>query len=391
MDTTSVWEDTAPAGSFPSLAQDSDAETVIVGGGITGITAALLLSQAGKRVIVLEARRVGLGTTGYSTGNLYATVDHQLYHIRDKWNQETATAVARSRNEAVGFIEQMVARHNISCNFFRRPQYIFPTDDSQAEQMEQEYEATRAAGLNAAIVTDVPLPLSITRALKIENQAQFHPASYVRELANHAASNGCQIYENSRVVEIDSDELTVHTANGSVRAQQIILATHTPLGIDPVQTLLGPYRDYALAARLENGHYPEGIFWSLEQPSHSIRSYDAGGTKYLIIIGEEHKTGQHESDEDYYQKVEQYMRSHFDVQTIDYRWSAQNYQPADLLPFIGRTVESEHVYMATGFGTDGLTYGTLAAQILTDNILGKENPWKELYRTTRLTPLKSAK
>lgn len=391
MDTTSVWEGTAVANHFPALAQDSDANVVIIGGGITGITAALLLSQAGKQVIVLEALSIGFGTTGHSTGNLYATVDHQLYHIRDKWDQKTATAVARSRNEALDFIEQVATTYNIPCHFFRRPQYIFATDASQVEQMEEEYEATRDAGLDVALVRDVPLPLAITQALKIEQQAQFHPATYVGELANRVASSGCQIYEHSRVVEIDNDNLIVHTANGSVRAEKIILATHTPVGIHPVQTLLGPYREYALAARLQDEQYPEGIFWSLEQPSHSIRSYDADGTKYLIVIGEEHKTGQHDSEEDYYQKVEQYMRSHFNVEQIAYQWSAQNYQPADLLPYIGRTLGSEHVYMATGFGTDGLIYGTLAARLLTDDILGQENPWQDLYRATRLTPVKSAK
>jgi glycine/D-amino acid oxidase-like deaminating enzyme/nitrite reductase/ring-hydroxylating ferredoxin subunit len=391
MDTTSIWESTSEESHFPSLTQDSDAEVVIIGGGITGITAAALLSQAGRRVVVLEARSVGFGTTGHSTGNLYATVDHQLYHIRDKWNQETATAVARSRNQAVDFIEQIVNTYNISCDFARRPQYIFPTDDSQVEQMEKEYEAVRDAGLDAAIVSEIPLPFSIDQAVKIEHQAQFHPATYVRELANHVASKGCQIYENSRVIEIDEDELTVHTDSAKIHASKIILATHTPVGIHPVQTLLGPYREYALAARLADDRYPEGIFWSLEQPSHSIRSYDAGGTKYLIVIGEEHKTGQHDSDEDYYQKVEQYAHSHFKLDSIAYRWSAQNYQPADLLPYIGQTLASEDIYMATGFGTDGLTYGTLAARILADDILGQGNPWAELYRTTRLTPVKSAK
>lgn len=389
MDTISFWEGTAPEAAFPSLAQDEEADVAIIGGGITGITAAQLLSRAGKRVVVLEALRVGLGTTGYSTGNLYATVDNGLYNVRDKWDQETATAVAASRGETIDWIERIIAEYDLACGFVRRPHYLLATEDSQIGQMEREYDAARAAGLAATLVDRAPLPVPAIRALKIENQAQFHPARFVRMLAKAIASQDCRIFENSKAIAIDEDAMTVTTAGGTVRAEKILLATHTPKGFNLLQTELGPYREYGIAARLEEDSYPEGIFWTFEEPGHSLRSYDVGGTKYLIVIGEKHKTGQH-GDTDYYQKVEAYARSHFPVREITHRWSAQHYRPADELPYIGRSATSDAVYVATGFGTSGLIYGPLAAAILTEDIVGRKSPWSGLYDARRFTPAKSA-
>ena len=169
------------------------------------------------------------------------------------------------------------------------------------------------------------------------------------------------------------------------------MATHSPVGLYGVQTVLGPYRDYGIAARLNNGAYPEGIFWSREEKTHSIRSTTAGDQTYLIVIGEEHKTGQHDDAPHYYENVEEYARSHFDVAEITHRWSAQGYRSADLLPYIGPAAGNDNVYIAAGFGTNGLIYGPLAAQIIADDIIGRENRWADRYRARRVSVTKSAR
>ncbi|MEW6116486.1 MAG: FAD-dependent oxidoreductase [Nitrospirota bacterium] len=260
MNTASFWKGTAQEVSFSSLSQDLDTDVAIIGGGITGITAAHLLAQAGKSVVVLEAMKVGLGTTGHSTGNLHVTVDQSLSAIRNTWDQKTATAVARSRSETIDAIERVVAEYNIPCNFFRRPHYIFPTDSSQVPQMEQEYRTLRDAGVDATIIREVPLPFRVEQALRIEHQAQFHPLMYVRMLAKAIATDRCRIFEDSKVIEIDDDRMTVSTAHGKVRAEAIIMAMHTPKGFNVLQTELGPYREYGIAARLTDDRYPEGLF-----------------------------------------------------------------------------------------------------------------------------------
>lgn len=388
MSNQSFWQGTSRSTNFPALAGDLDADAVIIGGGITGMMTARNLAAAGKKVVVLEARWVGQGTTGCSTGNLHAIPDQHLYQISDKWGQQTAAAVVASRRAMIEDIEGIVSHYQLSCGFSRRPHYLLALDDRQVHQLEKEHDAARMAGLIAVIGAAAPVPFPVRQALRIEHQAQFHPLQFVAQLAEKLDSERCRIFEQSKVTEIDDSRMVVKTAHGAVHAGKIIMATHTPKGFNVLQTELGPYREYGLAATLASGHYPDGIFWSMEEPSHSIRSHEIDGRKFLIVIGEEHKTGQQEPDVDYYGRVEAFLRANFQVASIDCRWSAQNYQPADYLPYIGRSLGSESIYVASGFGTNGLLYGPVAAAIIADDLLGVENQWAKLYQARRFNPIK---
>jgi glycine/D-amino acid oxidase-like deaminating enzyme/nitrite reductase/ring-hydroxylating ferredoxin subunit len=395
MKTESIWEGTAPASAFTVFSGEAAADVCIVGGGVTGITAAQLLADAGKTVIVLEARSLGGGTTGYSTGNLHVVPDDGLSLVLKKWNRDVAVAVARSRAEMVDHVERTVTTYGLNCAFARRPHYLFALDEKQAEQLEDERKALSVVGLPVSVATDVPLPASIgiRSAIRIEGQAQFQPAAYTRLLAERIVADSqsrCRVFEHSPALEIDSDKGVVRTAGGAVRADHVILATHIPKGFNLLHAAVGPYREYGVAARLPDVPAPDGIFWSMEEPSHSIRSFTVDGVRHLIVIGEKHKTGQHEDATDYYARVEEYARVHFGVVDFAYRWSGQHYRSPDALPYIGKTVNSGRAYVATGFGTSGLLYGPVAAQIIADEILGHENPFAALYAAKRFTPAKSA-
>lgn len=386
----SFWEGTAAHADaqFPALTGEVEADVVVIGGGITGITAAQVLSAAGRRVVVLEALQVGKGTTGYSTGNLHTVVDDYLYVVRKKWGDDVLKAVVRSRQETIDFIEGTIAQYAIDCGFARRPHYLFATEESQLETLQNEQDAAAAGGLQISPAPEVPLPITVHGAFRVENQAQFHPLNYVAALARAIQSDTCRIFEHSKAETIDADGHVVRTSDGgTVRAAKVLLATHTPKGFHLVQTELGPYREYGIAGTLRGGNLPDGIFWSLESPHHSIRSYG----DHLIVIGEKHKTGQHDNDENYFANVEAFARAHFDVAAVDYRWSAQHYKPADNLPFIGQSGTNGDLFIATGFSTSGLLYGTLAARIVADEILGRRNPYYDVYKANRFTPAKSAK
>ncbi|MGJ0430466.1 FAD-dependent oxidoreductase [Methylobacter sp.] len=393
MKKTSLWKDDAEASRYPFLQEDLNVDVAIVGGGITGITAAYLLANAGKSVAVLEARDIGGSTTGFSTGNLYATVGEMLKKLQLKFDTETIHAVAASRTAAVQQIENIIQGFSLECDFHRRPWRLLSETGDNDKLIEKEHKACLDAGLDAHLDSTTPLPFNISKALRVEGQAQFNPMQYVKALAARIHGTGCTLFENTPVIRITEGSPNIlHTENGAVTADKIIHATHSPKGVFAIHALLGPYREYAIAVKLNSGSYPEGIFWVRSDSNHySIRSYTSrSGENYLLVLGESHKVGHKTDNEICYQNLEAYIRDRFDVKSVDYRWSAQSYKSADGLPYIGATNDKANVYIATGFAADGLTYGTLGAMIISDLILGIENPWSKLYDPRRHNPLKSA-
>lgn len=387
----SLWEDTAgEAPHFPVFEGDREIDIAIVGGGITGLTAALLLAGAGKKVILLEARKIGLGTTGNSTGNLYSVVDEHLSVLQQKWNTDVMKAVVESRSAAIDLIESTIHEHAIACDFRRQPFTHFAeslTKDIESF-IEDEFDALLEAGLRPQILDDAGLPYKTVKALRIENQAQFHPLKYVRQLAS-VVSKKCGVYENSRVIELDEKNGILTTEKGTLKAEHILLATHTPVGSFMIQTLLAPYREFGIAAAVKDASFPGGIFWGLDDPKHSVRSFAYEGQNYVMAIGDKFKTGQHDDSQKYIAGLDNYLKGRLPVSGINYFWGGQQYRPADGLPYIGK--HGRHVYFMTGFASDGLVYGTLAAMIISDQLSGKSNPWEDVYKAGRFTPVRSAK
>jgi glycine/D-amino acid oxidase-like deaminating enzyme/nitrite reductase/ring-hydroxylating ferredoxin subunit len=390
MKTISIWESTAgQIINYSSLQGDKEADVVIIGGGITGLTAAMLLSEGGKKVVLLEAMRIGLGTTGNSTGNLYVTVDEHLSVIKKKWSSDVMKAVVHSRSAALNLIEQTINRFSIECDFYKTSFNYFAEElnDDAENFIREEYKALTEAGLNPKLSTDPGLPFAVKKAISVDGQAQFHPYKYAVQLAKNISAN-CEIYENSRVEDFDEESGIVKTSNGSVKAKTVIMATHTPKGTWMVQSVLGPYREFGLAAELRSGGFPKGIFWGINQPKHSVRSFKNGIKDYVMVIGDKFKTG-HGDTTEYLEGLEQYLGTRFDIGVEKFIWAGQQYRPADGLPYIGK--HSDKMYFLTGFATDGLVYGTMAAMIVSDQLLGKKNPWEETYDLKRFTPVKSFK
>lgn len=391
MENFSVWRDEVSGPSFPSLSGELEADVVIVGGGITGITAAYLLSIAGKSVVVLEALGVGQSSTGYSTGNLYATVGGEgLHSISMKFNEARLTEVVQSRAAAVDLIEEIIAVNGIECDFKRVPWSLFTVEGQRKSFVDKERTAAAAAGLT--VLSEVPYTWPVADGFTVPNQAQFNPLKYVVSLASKIESPTCRIFEHSRVTKVEEgDVCVVETEAGIVRASNIIMATHTPKGLYMVHTSMGPYREYAVAA-LAKGSYPEsGTYWEMQESEHySIRTYDSPKGRIIMVLGEMHKVGQKEENLECYEKLEVFLRKRFDVGEVVYKWSAQQYKPADSIPYIGLSSGNSKTYIATGFAADGLTYGTLAAMIISDAILIKPNPWSKTYEASRITPLASA-
>jgi glycine/D-amino acid oxidase-like deaminating enzyme/nitrite reductase/ring-hydroxylating ferredoxin subunit len=389
----SIWMSQPGTDSFGELTHDLSVDVAVVGGGITGITTALQLIRQGRKVAVLEAGRIGGSNTGHSTGNLYATTSESLYALGQKWGDDVAEAVVRSRGEAVDLIERNIAEYRLTCDFARVPWALYAMSGGSAEndRIRHEYDAARGAGLDAKLENDLALPYAIGKALVVRHQAQFNPFLYVRQLAAAIRSTRCQIFERARVRDIDIEQGTVATATHRVRADHIVMATHTPKGISILQTEMLPYRECGIAAEMPERQLPPGIFWSAGSQPVSVRLAEIAGKPYLVMIGERHKTGHVADMNGAHQRLEQQLRARFRTEAPAFYWSAQQYRSADGLPYIGSSVGSSHVYLATGFGADGLTYGTLAGMLIADEICGNRNPYAQLYSPRRFTPIKSAK
>jgi Rieske Fe-S protein len=174
---------------------------------------------------------------------------------------------------------------------------------------------------------------------------------------------------------------------GELHARDVILATHTPIGLRPaIQTRLEPLRSYIIGIRT-NDPVGDALFWDMDAPYHYIRLAEDERGPLLIVGGEDHKTGEKRDTQRCLDNLEIYARERFNVKSVDYHWSAQLYDPADGLPYIGKL---SGVYIATGYSGEGLAFGTLAAQMLTEQIAGLHNDCTDILSPGRTKPLASA-
>lgn len=394
MNTTSLWEAISiRSRSYSSLSTDISVDVAIIGGGITGITAALHLIKAGKKVAIIEAGKIGGVTTSYSTGNLYIPVQPFYQTIYSKFDFETAKTVAYSRQFAIDYIENTIREKNIDCHFSRRPWYGY-TSDHERISLNKEVELLKKMEIPIEYVTDLPLPFKFKKAVLMPNQARFNPLQYVISMAEDLAKQGCLLFENTRVIKIkEKDTCVLETKHAKVTAQKVLMATHTPIDINLTQMYTAPYRSYVVAVRLKDNKYPEGHFWDLDRPPHATCTHavTTNEPQILMVAGSHHKVGQSNDTISHYNELETFLKDHFSIDEVAYQWSSQHYQSADNVPYIGLASRSvKHTYIATGYFADGLVYGTLAGIIISDLILENNNAFIKTFASNRFDPFASA-
>jgi glycine/D-amino acid oxidase-like deaminating enzyme/nitrite reductase/ring-hydroxylating ferredoxin subunit len=383
----SVWIDTGPEQpALPRLEDHVRADVVVIGGGIAGITTALLLKEAGVRVVLLEAGRLARGVSGYTTAKVSS--QHGLVYARlsSRFGAGAARAYGSANQAALEWIARRVREQAIDCDFRRRPSYAYVGRDGDRSQAEDEAAAAAAAGLPASLTDAAPLPYPTGAAVRFDDQAEFHVRKYLLALAAALPGDGCEVFERSHAVEVDDDErCVVKTPGGRVTADHVVVATHYPF-LDRALAFarVHPQRSYALACRIA-GAPPEGMFISGDSPTRSVRALPLDGDELLLVGGEGHRTGGGGDTEQRYARLERFAREHWDVESVEYRWSAQDNTTIDGVPYVGRlTPRSSQVLMATGFAKWGMTGGTAAALLLSDLILGRDNGWAGLFDPNRV-------
>ena len=389
----SFWIETTPRTDYPPMPGDVSADVAVIGGGITGLTVAVLLKRLGKTVVLIESRRIAEGVTGHTTAKV--TSQHKLTYdtlIKDH-GEEKAQLYAEANEAAIDRIESFVQEKDIDCGFRRLPAYVYTESRKMVPQLEAEVEAARRVGLPASFAEEAPLPFPVAGAVRFDDQAQFHIRKYLLALAEEIPGGGSDIFENTRAIDVnDGEPCTVATDRGSVTAEDVIVATHIPFTFEgEFWGKSYPQREYGIAARIGQTEASGGTFINAESPTRSVRTASRNGETVLIVVGEDHKTGEEPDTERRYRNLEEWARERFGVTEFENRWSAQDYYSFDGLPYVGRVgAGSPHVYLATAFAAWGMTNGTAAAMLLSDLIAGKENSWATLYDSTRAAPLTSA-
>ena len=381
----SLWIATSKGTHFPALKADLAVDVAIVGGGITGLTAATLLKKAGLSVAVIEADAVAEGVSGYTTAHITEALDRSSRQLIKDLGEDNAGLAAESGRVALARIKAFVREEGIDCDFASVPAFQYTDDPEEVSELKAERDAAVSLGSKVTLTHAIPLPFEVAGALRFDHQAQLHPRRYLLPLALAIPGHGSHVFERTRVVEVeDGEPCRVVTGQGTVTARHVILATHAPFNNVLLQTKVASYRSYVLALRLKAGEEPPvGLFWDTEDPYHYIRGQDSEGGPLLIVGGEDHKTGKDEDTTERFEVLLAFAAARFKVASVQYRWSAQVIEPVDGLPFIGRESGSDHVYVATGYSGTGMTFGTLAAMINTDLILDRKNPYQDLYDPSR--------
>lgn len=391
----SYWRNSTDLPKFEELSEDVKTDVAVIGGGMTGLTTAYLLTKKGYSVILIESGRILDGTTGYTTAKITAQHDLIYDELIGHIGMPNARLYYEANLKALSFIKNLVLEQKIPCDFEEQDACIYTTEEQSVQKIRKEYEAYQKLGIDREFIKDLPVPIDMKAGLVMKNQAQFHPLHYLKHLAEAVLEAGGKIYENTAAKEIkEGDRPKVLTRNGhQIFSDYVACCTHFPFHDKKgfYFARLEPSRSYVLAVKPKTP-YPGGMYLSIDQPSRSLRSVTIDGEEMVLVGGESHKTGQGEDTIKHYQALESFAEGVFGIESIPYRWSAQDLITLDKIPYIGPIYPKEkRILVATGFRKWGMTTSTLAAQLMTDHIAGEDNPYQAVFQPARFHPDPSIK
>jgi glycine/D-amino acid oxidase-like deaminating enzyme/nitrite reductase/ring-hydroxylating ferredoxin subunit len=370
-------------------------DVAVVGGGIAGLSTAWELTERGRRVAVLDSGRIAAGITGYTTAKLSSL--HTLIYGRlsREHGDEVAALYARSQQQALQRVTEIAAQIRADCELEWVPSVTYTTAEARVDELREEAAAAVRAGLPASFVTSTSLPFPVLGAVRVEDQAQFHPRRYLLALAAALAERGVLIFENTRVTGLSEGSpcRVLTTDDHSVDATDVVVSTHYPIfDRSLLFTRLTPHAELVVAAEIDETTDPGGMFVTPDEGVRSVRTAPlADGTRLLIATGEAHTPGSPGSGGvgARLERLVEWTTRCFGVERFAYQWAAQDNDSTDGLPFVGPLhVGAKHAYVATGFGGWGMTNGAMAGHLLAATITGEDLPWSGLYDPRRFSPFR---
>jgi glycine/D-amino acid oxidase-like deaminating enzyme/nitrite reductase/ring-hydroxylating ferredoxin subunit len=386
--TVSYWEASGGLVEKDALVQSIETDVCIIGGGIAGLTTGYLLSKAGRKVVIIDDGVIGGGETSRTTAHLSNALDDRIYRVEQWHGAEKARLAVESHAAAIDEIERIAGTEGIDCAFLRVDGYLINAAEGE-DDLKEELAATHRSGWTEVEFVDrAPLrDFDTGRCLRFPRQGQFHVLKYLTGLVGAIEQNGGRIFSGTRAVEwTGGDAPQIKTANGpTIRAGSVVLATNYPI-MSRMFAKLPAYRTYAIGAKIPKDAVEKFLLWDTADPYIYVRTQPEEGYDVLIVGGEDHRTGQAEDFNERFQRLEKWTRKRFPLaEDILYKWSGQFLETHDGLAFIGRFSGDEpNVYLITGDSGMGMTHGTLGGMLVSDLILGRENPWTEVYEPSRI-------
>jgi glycine/D-amino acid oxidase-like deaminating enzyme/nitrite reductase/ring-hydroxylating ferredoxin subunit len=386
LDGTPYWQDASPVSRYPALDRDVTVDVAVIGAGITGLTAAYLLKQAGRSVAVIDRGRVAGMDTGHTTAHVTCVTDLDLSELVTHFGRDHARAAWDAGLAAIAELDSIISSEAIDCRWEWVPGYKFAALTSKAEEegprLQKEAALAVELGFDAKFLEAVPF--FDRPGIELGGQARFHPRKYLAALAALVDGGGSHLFEHTESEEVADDPLSVKASGHTISCDYVVIATHTPLmgktniaSASLLQTKLYLYSSYVLGGRVPKGTIPDALFWDTADPYHYLRLDPHRDYDYVIFGGQDHKTGQAGDTEACYRALERTLDRTVSQIEMTHRWSGQVVETNDGLPFIGET--SPRQFAATGYGGNGMTFGTLAAMMGRDKVLGRPNPWSELF------------
>nr|WP_239534021.1 FAD-dependent oxidoreductase [Thalassobacillus pellis] len=369
------------------MTEDTSAEIVIVGGGITGITTAYLLTKENKDVVLLEGSQLLNGTTGHTTAKITAQHDLIYDELIQHFGKEKASLYYQANDEALRFVRGTASQNQIDCNMETEDACIYAQTDEYKDKLDKEYAAYQEIGIPCEYKDDVPFEAEVKKALYMKDQSRFHPLKYLSFMVDEILKNGGRIYEHTVAIDIEEEpQLSVRTKQGhKVACDKIISCSHFPFC-----DKLGFYfarmyaeRSYVVAIEPKKP-LTAGMYLSVDEPVRSIRKAAYDGEEVLLISGESHRTGEGVDTSFHYRALEEFAAETFGIKNKVAQWSAQDLFTLDKVPYIGKaTKNNENILIATGYKKWGMTSGTVAALLLRDLATGKNNRYEKLFTPSR--------
>jgi glycine/D-amino acid oxidase-like deaminating enzyme/nitrite reductase/ring-hydroxylating ferredoxin subunit len=371
---------------YAALNQDLQTEILVVGAGIAGLLTAYHLAKAGKKVVVLDRNGISYGNTGFTTAHLTWLLDSSYPDVLKIHGNDKTRQALESHRWAIRFIEDTAHELKLDCDFRRLDGRLFLKPGDKPKVLEEQLEALETLGVQDARISEASEPHTYYEgpALVLPRQARFHPGKYLLGIAQAIQSYGGKIYTESPAVKIGRNEVTLENSC-RIEAEKVVVATHSPIHTTLFPAKEAPYRTYAIGAKIPKGALTDCLYWDTDEPYHYVRIAELDSVSDLLIAGgEDHKTGQSDSENDCYERLISWTQERYPfVQEITHSWSGQILETIDRLAYIGKFPKDQETYIASGFFGNGMTYGAVAGKLLSDEILGHENEWAKLYDPSR--------